>query len=238
MEVASVAENANLESKGLNEVSESPEDVARLRQHNQELEEKLRLCELKLAQSASKDRTPESPSLSSPEGKDLFLHQLQQYVESDLFLSALCPTEDHMMLIKDEQARDRVAVIDSEAVDWWTLVPSENQPPQDELLSGSFVIVHESDVVAAVAEYVASVLQTLPETKNLDAREIQSTLATTLHQVRKQGMCHKLWQWGSKVYSYYDWARFAYSIAKQPETVMYVLSALCSILKYCSLLFL
>ncbi len=121
-------------------------------------------------------------------------------------------------------------------VEWWTLVPSENGSKDvtdaDDSLSGPYVWVDEDDIVAGVADTIADVVRTIPSVSKLSNADLQAMLAGTFAELRTKTLYGKIWDYGTLAMSSYSWASYAFSLYKDPSTVLWVLRTLFTVMKY------
>ena len=204
------------------------EEVEVLREQNRVLLEQLRTLR-------PAPQTELKEALGTSAGTERFLSKVQAHLESEQFLSQLdrnmLLTRPSVAVLSDPHA-DEVGVIDLDAIDWWTLVPSSTSAGavvDNGGLSGPFVWVDHDDVVAAVAETIAIVLRKSPEAASLDNRALQQKLVTTFVDLRQApSPLGSLWETGTKIYRAYGWATMALQLYRDPALVLAVLRVLYS----------
>lgn len=70
--------------------------------------------------------------------------------------------------------------------DWWELRPDGNVTAVVPEATGDYIVVEKEDVVDALSQFIAAYLATLPEAQNLEPRQLQCAISTTL-KVRPVG---------------------------------------------------
>lgn len=64
--------------------------------------------------------------------------------------------------------------------DWWELRPDGNVTAVVPEATGDYIVVEKEDVVDALSQFIAAYLATLPEAQNLEPRQLQCAITTTL----------------------------------------------------------
>ena len=173
-------------------------------------------------------------SLNTAEGTTAFLQRLQDHVDSPEFLATL-EANRRTIFVQDSDQTDRVALLDLDDEDWWTVVPHPEElgtEIESDSLSGSYVIIEEDDVVAAVADFVALYLTMIPAAKRLSHTQLQAMLSGTFHELREKGTFGKLWDSGKLAYATYGWVASAYSLYSNPAFALSVARALFTVAKW------
>eukprot|EP01083_Nonionella_stella_P141159 434367_1 len=136
-----------------------------------------------------------------------------------------------------------VGMVDPDSIDWWTLVPSdpegqesdspsEESKSSDEELGGPYVLVEESDVVEAVAEFVALCAVKLPEVSHLQPTELQEMVCGAFDELRTKGFFESLWSWSTFAYNSYSYSSVAYKAYSHPLVTQMLMRAFWAISRW------
>lgn len=133
---------------------------------------------------------------------------------------------------------DEIGVVQPQDIGWWTVVPENPDDPDigetadyetigpTSLLGGNYVLLHQSDVVDAVAYFVAQCVLKMPETRNAEYYELHQRLKGTFREFREKGVVGHAWDWGQFLYTTYGWTTTAVDIYRDPAMALLVLRAL------------
>lgn len=171
-------------------------------------------------------------AMGTEKGTNQLLGELQQRVDSPGFLATVEKARTTICL-ENADAADQVGFVPTDDVEWWTLVPKDGVSQVEEsALDGPYVFVENSDVVDAMAEFIALSLARIPETSSLSSSRLQQMLSTTFGELREKGTLGKLWDWGSFLYTTYGWTTCAIGIYREPAMAIFVLRAVWSFSKW------
>ena len=92
----------------------------------------------------------------------------------------------------------------------------------------SLCCLGESDIIDAIACFVAQCVMNIPECRELDDEEMQSMIVGTFSELKKKGPLGKMMDWGSFVYSTYGYTATAYTVYSNAAMARTVLSCLVS----------
>lgn len=85
------------------------------------------------------------------------------------------------------------------APEWWEAVPAAVGASVVPEATGDYVIVEHSDVVDALAAFLAAYIVALPEGAGMAPKELQRAVKQSLQEIRK-GRVRRLWDWGRFLY--------------------------------------
>lgn len=188
-------------------------------QHNEENIFKVKSATLNNAKAVNE-------CFSSTEGTKEFIGQMKEYVETPEFLAKV--DQNRAILLANADREDEVGIVDLDDINWWTVVPNDDEftEIEPESLDGAYVFVEETDFVEAIADFVAMYLAQMSVTKNLSPKEVQQLLSTVCIDLQEKGTVRRLWDWGKFLYATYGWSMTGLSIYKDPTLVKYVLRAM------------
>ena len=83
--------------------------------------------------------------------------------------------------------------------DWWESIPGQLGVSTVEESTGDYVVVEHSDVVDALAAFLAAYIVALPEAQSMEPKQLQRAVQQSLQEIRK-GKIRKLWDWGRVLY--------------------------------------
>eukprot|EP01084_Bolivina_argentea_P044291 81514_1 len=139
---------------------------------------------------------------------------------------------------------NEIGVIDIKSCDWGDMVKfdsinktealstfeNENlqfeQTELDELKP--FIILSETDVIDALAYFVAQCVMNIPECHNLDHEEMMQMINGTFLELKSKGPLGKMMDWGTFVYRSFGWGTTAYTVYTNAAMAKTVLSCLVS----------
>jgi len=138
--------------------------------------------------------------------------------------------------------------------DWWTMVDvrsiqennilnmlndNNNINNQDQLvynetnaLDGPFVFLRETDVIEAVAFFVAQCVLRMPECQNLGHEDMMKLLDGTFAELREKGPLGRVWEWGQFIYAIYGWSSSIWGVYTNPAVARTILTALWKVGRY------
>lgn len=189
-------------------------------------------------------------NLKTAEGTRLVFGQIQEHIESDQFLSSL--KASRIIAQEDSKTTGTSSSPVAEDVDpleteWWTVVPPNERDPTvsspemdrsdsgastTSSLDGSYVLVEEEDVIAAIGEFIALYLANIPATRDLPPERLQRMLATSFSELREKGAVRRLWDWGMFLYATYGWGVTGLNIYRDPAMVRWALKAVWTACKW------
>ena len=199
-------------------------------------------------------------ALGTESGTKNLLGQLQEKVDSPDFVATVERARTTICL-ENADENDQVGFVPTDDVEWWTvslatrhslaffsdlmfvysclcftfpqLVPKDGTTKvEDSALDGAYVFVENSDVVDAMAEFIALSLARIPETQSLSSARLQQMLSSTFGELREKGPIGKLWDWGAFLYTTYSWATCAVGIYREPAMAYFVMRAIWSAAKW------
>eukprot|EP00850_Spirogloea_muscicola_P006002 SM000028S10096 [mRNA] locus=s28:387970:389372:- [translate_table: standard] len=115
---------------------------------------------------------------------------------------------------------------------WWLWVTDADsyglagKEAADEWGGESYVVVDKEDVIDAIANFVARYVSTLPQTKNLQPKELQDAMAQAFTELRRKSTLRRFWDWGRFLYTSAYWATTAFGIYKNPIVIRATLVAI------------
>lgn len=146
--------------------------------------------------------------------------------------------------IPSDGKSNEVGVIDIQSVDWWDMVKYDKVDANQALstfnndsglqyentrsLGGSFIVLRESDIVDAIACFVAQCVMSIPECHNLDHEEMMAMISGTFSELKEKGPLGHMMDWGSFVYQTYGWTSTAYTVYANAAMAKTVLSCMVS----------
>jgi len=136
-----------------------------------------------------------------------------------------------------------VAVVDD--MDWWVLVPNPNSDDAKSAAApdvpaiespglnvarkvsaqslgtdDDYVIVDDSAVEAAVAEFIMLTMRRYPNARHLVDRDLGRLLRGTLSSSKDEpSIFGQLWGWGQSMYAAYGWASVGLALYRQPQNI-------------------
>ncbi|GAB4821764.1 hypothetical protein N2152v2_008810 [Parachlorella kessleri] len=109
--------------------------------------------------------------------------------------------------------------------DWWELKPDGAVTTVVNETTGDYVLVEREDVVDALSQFIAAYLTTLPEARNLDPRQLQAAISTTLKELKKSRV-RRIIDWGRVLYRVGAVGYGAFTAFSNPWVAKAVLAAL------------
>merc|ERR1712013_141098 len=95
-------------------------------------------------------------------------------------------------------------------------------------LGGSFIVLRESDIIDAIACFVAQCVLSIPECHNLDHDEMLTMITGTFSELKSKGPLGRMQKWGAFIYSTYGYSATAYTVYSNAAMAKTVLSCLVS----------
>jgi hypothetical protein len=95
--------------------------------------------------------------------------------------------------------------------DWWE-VPGDSTIEED---TGDYVVIEHSDVIDALANFLAAYIVALPESRSMDPKQLQKAVKQSLKDIRK-GKVRKLFDWGKTLYRVAAMTSGAFAAATNP----------------------
>merc|ERR1719410_1242398 len=141
--------------------------------------------------------------------------------------------------------QNEIGIIDIQSVDMFDVVKYDTMDTKDalstfnqndsnlqfeetETLGGPFIVLRESDIIDAIACFVAQCVIDIPECRNLDEKEMLSMISGTFSELKSKGPLGKMMDWGSFVYSTYGYTATAYTVYSNAAMARTILSCLVS----------
>eukprot|EP01083_Nonionella_stella_P148026 467931_1 len=174
---------------------------------------------------------------------NLTLDELSEKVEARL-PQFLRKAADSTVYIPSN-VQNEVGIVDIEAVDWGEMLKYDTLNTNDALstfnnndinleyeqtqtLGGPFIVLRESDIIDAIACFVAQCVMNIPECHNLDHEEMLLMISGTFSELKKKGPLGKMYDWGTFVYQSYGWTATAYTVYTNAAMARTVLSCMVS----------
>lgn len=181
---------------------------------------------------------------------DISLDELAGKVEARLpkLLADLCAGDRERVRVptaSTSENRNEIGVIDITAVDWGDLVKMATVDTTDalktfdadddelemegtEALGGSFIVLRESDIIDAIACFVAQCVVSIPECHNLEHEQMLTMITGTFSELKSKGPLGRMQEWGAFIYSTYGYTATAYTVYTNAAMAKTVLSCLVS----------
>lgn len=115
--------------------------------------------------------------------------------------------------------------------DWWETEAVHVGAQHVREATGDYVMVEHSDVVDAVAGFIAAYIVTLPEGRAMEPKQLQRAVQQSLKEIRK-GRVKKLWDWGRLLYRVAAFGYGAFAAYTNPWIAEAVLKGLFTCLRY------
>ena len=85
-------------------------------------------------------------------------------------------------------------------------------------------MIGESDVIDAIACFVAQCVMGIPECRDLDHEEMMTMISGTFSELKEKGPLGKMMDWGSFIYQTYGWTSTAYTVYSNAYMAKTILS--------------
>jgi len=148
-------------------------------------------------------------------------------------------TSSDSILVKTEDGMFVKADVDDPNGWLWLsetdLVHGDPKEVKDCLGADGYVMINQDDIVDSIASFMARYILSIPQAKNLSAKELQDAIAQAFKKVEKKGKIRQLWETGKFLYTAGSWGATALSIYRHPIIIraasMAVWTSCCLILK-------
>jgi hypothetical protein len=108
--------------------------------------------------------------------------------------------------------------------EWWT-VPGHLGDSIVEEDTGEYVVVEHSDVVNALASFLAAYIVALPESRSMEPKQLQKAVRQSLKDIRK-GKVRRLFDWGKTLYRVAAMTSGAFAACSNPWVADAILRSL------------
>ncbi len=99
--------------------------------------------------------------------------------------------------------------------DWWEAVPGHLGDSTVAEDTGDYVVVEHSDVIDALASFLAAYIVALPESHSMEPKQLQKAVRQSLKDIRK-GKVRRLFDWGKTLYRVTAMTSGAYAACSNP----------------------
>jgi hypothetical protein len=115
------------------------------------------------------------------------------------------------------------------------LAHTDPKEVKDCLGADGYIVINHEDIVDSIASFMARYISSIPQAKNLSAKELQDVITQAFKKVEKKGTICQLWQTGKFLYTAGSWGATVLSIYRHPVVLraasMAVWTSCCLILK-------
>ena len=180
---------------------------------------------------------------SRVEKSDFDLVLKQQRLEQNIEDTDPC---DHNSNDDEEQSNDDDSIASSPCgsevlhAEWWAIAQEEDGTLKGKGIiaeeTGEYVVIDKSDVVDALAMFIAAYIVSLPEGRDMETKKLQRVVLQSLQEIRKNKL-RRLWDYGRSIYRAAALGYGAFAAYTNPWMAEAILKAAFTCARYAGSLF-